>query len=434
MQKRCDLRIVFVLLSVAILTLSGCGGGGGGNGSFEPLSLSISPAALPDGTVGIFYQQQVEMTASGGKPPYVYNCYVNGDYGPRGNVKEAGSDICTIDQTPALHGSYNLSFSVTDSAGIKAYADPITIHVNPSADPLNNWNWRSSLSQGNDLYGVTHADDIFVAVGSGILTSPDGVEWISVDSVTTNNLRAVTYGNGLFVGVGEDGAIVTSDDGITWVNRISGTTSNLYGVTYGGNTFVAVGSDSSVLTSSDGTHWTIETPSNPADFRGVTYGNDLFVAVGYGGTMLTSSDGMTWTARDSGTTDDLTGVTYGNGLFAAVTWGLCPCGDRCGSVPCGKVLTSSDGVQWTVRLADVAPFSAVTYGAGVFVAVGIPVNFQYTIFTSYDDILWSSRPVETLNVDISKRNFLGVTYGDGTFVAVGRGGEIIQSDSVQQSH
>jgi hypothetical protein len=89
----------------------------------------------------------------------------------------------------------------------------------------------------------------------------------------------VTYGNGLFVAVGEGGAILTSPDGVSWTARTSGTGDWLFGV---------------------------------------TYGNGLFVAVGEGGTILTSRDGVSWTARTSGTSNWLYGVAYGNGLFVAV--------------------------------------------------------------------------------------------------------------------
>jgi hypothetical protein len=51
-----------------------------------------------------------------------------------------------------------------------------------------------------------------VAVGSGgtILTSPDGVKWTRRTSGTNNLLYGVTYGNGLFVAVGDRGTILTS--------------------------------------------------------------------------------------------------------------------------------------------------------------------------------------------------------------------------------
>ncbi|MER3480299.1 MAG: hypothetical protein C4327_07400 [Meiothermus sp.] len=66
--------------------------------------------------------------------------------------------------------------------------------------------------------------------------------------------------------------------------------------------------------------------------------------------------GATWTAQTSGTTNDLIGVTYGNGIFVAV--GLN-----------GTLLTSPDGVEWTGRYSD-SDLKGITYGNGTFVAVG----------------------------------------------------------------
>jgi hypothetical protein len=42
------------------------------------------------------------------------------------------------------------------------------------------------------------------------------------------------------------------------------------------------------------------------------------VAVGEGGTILTSPDGVSWTRQTSGMRSWLSSVTYGNGLFVAV--------------------------------------------------------------------------------------------------------------------
>ena len=63
------------------------------------------------------------------------------------------------------------------------------------------------------------------------------------------NLNGVTYANDLFVAVGGYGKILTSPDGVTWMTRTSGTTNNLNGVTYGGGQFVAVGASGQVVTS-----------------------------------------------------------------------------------------------------------------------------------------------------------------------------------------
>jgi hypothetical protein len=75
------------------------------------------------------------------------------------------------------------------------------------------------------------------------------VSWTARTSGTTNWLYGVTYGNGLFVAVGDDGAILTSPDGVTWTRRTSSTINPLYGATYGNGTFVAVGLYGTILTS-----------------------------------------------------------------------------------------------------------------------------------------------------------------------------------------
>jgi hypothetical protein len=84
----------------------------------------------------------------------------------------------------------------------------------------------------------------------------------------------------------------------------------------------------------------------------VTYGNGLFVAVGLGGAILTSPDGVSWTLRRPRDEQRLHGVTYGNGLFVAVGGG-------------GTILTSPDGVSWTPRASGTGNWlGGVVYGNG----------------------------------------------------------------------
>jgi len=59
----------------------------------------------------------------------------------------------------------------------------------------------------------------------------------------------VTYGNGMFVAVGNAGKLLTSPDGVTWTARDSGTGQPLFGVAYGHGTFVAVGYNGTIIQS-----------------------------------------------------------------------------------------------------------------------------------------------------------------------------------------
>jgi len=58
--------------------------------------------------------------------------------------------------------------------------------------------------------------------------------------------------------------------------------------------------------------------------------------VGYAGTILTSKDGVRWTLRCSGTEQRLQRVAFVDGRFVAAGWR-------------GVILTSSKGLMWTPR-------------------------------------------------------------------------------------
>lgn len=94
------------------------------------------------------------------------------------------------------------------------------------------------------------------------ITSIDGVNW-SVPSLITGFGRSVvnrytqgiTYGNGLFVAVGQEGIVSISQEGVNWTAKegnffATGGTAN--GVGYGGGKFVVVGiaSGAGVITTS----------------------------------------------------------------------------------------------------------------------------------------------------------------------------------------
>ena len=107
------------------------------------------------------------------------------------------------------------------------------------------------------------------------------------------------------------------------------------------------------------------------------------------------------------TPQDFSAVVYGNGTFVALgvtdgTYGI---------------LTSADGVAWTTQAFGTNELSGVTYGNGQFVAVG----GSGVIATSFDGVAWTIQPSGTSNT------LNGVIYGKGTFVAWGSYGTILTS-------
>jgi hypothetical protein len=244
-----------------------------------------------------------------------------------------------------------------------------------------------------------------VAVGDGILTSADAANWEQRLPGPMNRLFGVAYGNGRFVAAGDNGTILISTNAQNWESlQLQGYTLNA--ICYGNGLFVAVSTFWSsnqfvgaLFTSTDATNWVQRDPGTTKGLGGVAYGNGLFVAVG--DDIVTSSDGATWIPRLSRTNFvDL--VAYGNGQFVAMdVW--------------GSALTSSNGLDWAQQQTGYL-FSAVTYGTGLFVAVGYG-----NIVTSTDGVTWVQQRWPSTDW------MFGIAYGGGQFVAVGEHGTIVSS-------
>ena len=102
---------------------------------------------------------------------------------------------------------------------------------------------------------------------------------------------------GLWVAVGNNGAIVTSADGATWTPHGIGGSALLNAVAYGDGRFVAAANDEYFYVSQDGVTWTPVFSGLLDSLTGITYANGLFVAVSEGGSTLSSPDGLNWPER-----------------------------------------------------------------------------------------------------------------------------------------
>ena len=113
----------------------------------------------------------------------------------------------------------------------------------------------------------------------------------------------------------------------------------------------------------------------------------------------------TWTERSNPKNFALNGITYGNGLYVAV-------GSADGTD--AYIVTSTDGTTWTERAnpKNVA-LLGITYGNGLYVAVGDADGTDAYIVTSTDATTWTEQS--------NSKNFslFGIAYGNGLYVAVG---------------
>lgn len=235
---------------------------------------------------------------------------------------------------------------------------------------------------------ITYGNGLFVAVGNGgaIQTSPDGVTWTArtAGGGYTGNFRSIVWVEdlGLFVAGGDAGGPQTSPDGVTWTQQSFDSMGGAATVVYGDGLIVAA-SSSQVEVSADGINWTnhalttpFPIPSGPNPRAGA-FGDGVFVLVGADGMIQSSDDGINWTVRtaDGGYTGIFAGAAYGRGLFVAAGQS-------------GEIQTSPDGVTWTSRQSGLgADFSATSVAlCGPHFVVG--ANYS-RLFISDDGVKWA---------------------------------------------
>lgn len=341
-----------------------------------------------------------------------------------------------------------------------------------AADPLATWQWQNPSPQGHQVRGLAYGNNRFVGVGdNGSITfSPDGAAWKTVPLTNIKtaagvavapvnaarkswlNLKGVTFGNNLFVAVGDtDGAvstILTSPDGVNWTRRTpTSGAKNLTGVTAGtqvsgatySNVFYAVGETGTILKSTDGVTWSSAISNTTSNLNAIAYANYTFVAVGETGTVVTQLNSGSWLVTSAlaivpDTTASLKSVVGGNGIFVAT--GVAP-------GPLAVAWHSVDGITWTAGTYTSTPASlnAVAYDAtnktflavGDALATGLPLRVS-----SPDGVNWTTvtallSPV--LPAGQALPNLTAITNGIiapavGTRKFVAAGGNSLPSTSV----
>ena len=262
-----------------------------------------------------------------------------------------------------------------------------------------NWTVSAPLGTGrlNGVSATTAANVIVGAGGTIFAGAPGATPTAQTNPGAPADLNAAVNGGLGFVAVGAAGNVVFSADGATWTTKTSGTVADLNAVTSPGTgAFVAVGAAGTIIFSSDASTWTTPTSATTNTLYGATYGIGRYVAVGAAGTIVTSTNGSTWTAVASNTTNELRAVALGT--FVATT------GTGTTAVTtttnlfvalgaAGTLVTSPDGLTWTVR----TPISTSTINAATFSGQFVAVGNAGKIYTSLDGIAWQAQTSGTTN-------------------------------------
>jgi len=277
----------------------------------------------------------------------------------------------------------------------------------------------TSLASGQDLTLIT-ADLLVAGVAYKIISLGDSI-FNAVGA--ENNFVGVTFiatgptsGTGTVVAINSVTVAIASGDnetarsvngGITWTagGNLPATTT-WTSVAYGNGIWVAVasGGTANAYSTDGGLTWTAGSAlPESASWTSVAYGAGKFVAVASGGTnAATSTDGITWAVRILPSSTNWSSVAFGNNRFVTVSSGAT------------TSAYSLDGITWTASSTP-AGFTAITYGQGTFLAVGLTT----TAASSPDGVVWTSRTISTSN---SAAVAFGNVNRTGKFVTISGSG------------
>lgn len=269
------------------------------------------------------------------------------------------------------------------------------------------------VAPANVQVGAWNLEEMFAAMAAANwmpFELPTASIWRKVVESTATGTR---QGRLLAVSQTSTNAATSDNGGRTWTARTlpSGTWYSC-GYSQSLGLFVVVGSNVAA-SSSDGVTWTSRTIPTGL-YRDVHWSATAgaFVAVGDNSVCATSTNGTSWTARTI-PTGYYEGVTYGGGMFVAV--------GHNSSANAPIVSTSTDGSSWTSQTVpgsgNASCLFSVAYGGGIFLAVGGdpvgPAASGAKCVTSTDGVTWTD---QTIPAPIM---YTGVAFGGGVFVAVG---------------
>ncbi len=312
----------------------------------------------------------------------------------------------TIGGRPSAPGTFDLRITAQDSYGAREWTRPLRVlngeltSVATGFSRAFAWNGHTFLSVG--------------ALPSGLVYgSTDGVNWtLRLESRYDDPigpLNGVHWAAGLFVVVGDNGAIFTSPDGLAWTRAPAPTTQHLRAVAHNGTRWVAVGAGGVAVTSLDGLSWQAGSTGSTATFNGIVHDGAHFIATGSGGAIRRSADGSTWTAVTSGVTTTLYAVAHGGRRYVVGTTNR-------------NLLVSTDGVVWsTLPLPFASKSSSNTRGVAYFEGLGFVACF-------YDDDIGRTRLLRSSD-GLAWKTLAGYS-GNSQAIAAG-GGRILVADGSQ---
>ncbi len=299
------------------------------NGTYTSVALSGGSGSGAEATVIVSADNVTSVSITDGGT----GLYQIGDVLTIDNATIGGDDNATITVATVsgdhVNGNYS---SVALSGGSGSGAEATVIVSGDNVTSVSITDGGTGLYQIGDVLTIDNAK-----------TGGDDNATCRVATVTAINatcrVATVTVTSTVFIGVGAKGGICYSEfasphnHGEEWscVSPIV-PDKKLYGIAYGNNKFIAVGQSGTVIISDNGSGWATITSNTSADLNSIAFGNDRFVGVGRYTVIVSTDNGTSFLETD--TEHYLRDVTYGNGVFVAVGYNE-------------NIYTSTDGDTWT---------------------------------------------------------------------------------------
>jgi hypothetical protein len=271
------------------------------------------------------------------------------------------------------------------------------------------------ITVGEDYNGNGMIQTLFVlskTYGTSGYTGNTPV-WTQMLPTTANTnfpiLRAIEYGNGIWIAVGDSGTIWTLNTAGTWDNTATLTPPSI-------NSDVLMYRFSSI---------------SYGESKGWVVAGDLYdttTSTVIGGVTYHSGNGVNWTlvvnGSAMGSNIPVSQVAFGDGKWVAVGGGAQGTGGT-------HIAVSQDGLTWApgVSSQPVAAHNCVTYGNGIWIIGTNNSSNGNSFLYSYDLVSWNTLPSATPGSYPVGTSISSACYGNGMFV-LGGGNTYISSDGL----
>jgi len=293
--------------------------------SDERVALFGVAGAMVSSTNGVIWVDHTQAAAAADLLEVIFTNNTFVAVGDSGTVLRSADGLAWTPQNAGTGKDLN-SIALAPN-GFVAVGEDGKILTSPDAQA-----WTAQASPENEsLRRVAYLNDLYVAVGDAgaIVTSTNGTQWFarSITLPGPGTLEGIAYGNGVFIAVGgytdPDGfagsVIITSPDGVTWTTQTPNFSKKLRNISFANGQFIGVGNDGLVAHSDDGLSWRQQLIANPLEnFRALHALPGLLVIVGNDGVVFSSPDGNTWQRHRSFTAKNLHSAAFGQNKLVAV--------------------------------------------------------------------------------------------------------------------